>query len=156
MKYDNAHIKEIAGYHLAERIGSGGMGDVYKAYNQTLNRTAAVKILHQKDMAERFRNEAYIQSSVSHPNIACLYEYLVAGDTPCIIMEYVEGESLDTYLRKKGKLSNDETENILGQIASAIAYLHSKEILHRDIKPQNFKIQAKRKSYHAGLWHLQK
>lgn len=141
MRFDNAHITNIAGYHLAERIGSGGMGDVYRAYNATLNRTAAVKILHQKDMAERFRNEAYIQSSVSHPNIACLYEYLVTGDTPCIIMEYVEGETLDRYLHKKGKLSNAEAENIIGQVASALAYLHKKDILHRDIKPQNFKIQ---------------
>src|SRR5437868_5828253 len=109
MRYDNEHIKEVAGYHLAERIGSCGMGDVYKAYNPALNRLAAVKILHQKEMAERFRNEAYIQSSVSHRNIACLYEYLVVGVTPCIIMEYIEGETLDAYLRKRGKLSNIDT-----------------------------------------------
>ncbi|MEP7255151.1 MAG: serine/threonine-protein kinase [Ferruginibacter sp.] len=141
MRYDNGHIKEIAGYHLAERIGSGGMGDVYIAYNAALNRTAAVKILHQKEMAERFKNEAYIQSSVSHPNIACLYEYVISGDTPCIIMEYVDGETLDTYLHKRGKLSNPETENIVRQVASALAYLHKKDILHRDIKPQNFKIR---------------
>ncbi|HNF44202.1 MAG TPA: protein kinase, partial [Ferruginibacter sp.] len=89
MSIANPHITDVAGYRLTERIGSGGMGDVYKAYNPSLNRTAAVKILHQKDMAERFRNEAYIQSSVSHPNIACMYEYVVASDTPCIIMEYV-------------------------------------------------------------------
>lgn len=142
MRYDNAHITEIAGYHLAERIGSGGMGDVYKAYNQSLKRMAAVKILHQKEMAERFRNEAYIQSSVSHPNIACLYEYVVSGETPCIIMEYVEGESLDTFLHKRGRISSRETENIIRQVASALAYLHKKDILHRDVKPQNFKIHG--------------
>lgn len=141
MRYDSGHITELAGYRLTDRIGSGGMGDVYKAYNEKLNRTAAIKILHQKEMADRFRNEAYIQSSVSHPNIACLYEYLVSGETACIIMEYVEGESLDAYLRKRGKLSNEEAENIVKQIAAALAYLHKKEILHRDIKPQNFKIQ---------------
>lgn len=140
MRYDNAHITEIAGYHLTERIGSGGMGDVYKAYNASLKRMAAVKILHQKEMAERFRNEAYIQSSVSHPNIACLYEYVVSGETPCIIMEYVEGESLDIFLHKRGRLPSAETENIIRQVASALAYLHQKDILHRDIKPQNFKI----------------
>ena len=142
MRYDDPHVTEIAGYQLAERLGSGGMGDVYKAYNPSLRRLAAVKILHQKDMAERFRNEAYIQSSVSHPNIACLYEYLLSGETPCIIMEYVEGESLDSFLHKHGKLSNGETENIIRQVASALSYLHKKGILHRDVKPQNFKIHA--------------
>ena len=141
MRYDSGHITEIAGYRLTVRLGSGGMGDVYKAYNDTLNRTAAIKILHQKDMGDRFRNEAYIQSSVSHPNIARLYEYLVTGETACIIMEFVDGDPLDVYLHKKGKLSNQETENIIKQIASALAYLHGKDILHRDIKPQNFKVQ---------------
>jgi len=141
MRYESGHINEIAGYRLTERIGSGGMGDVYKGYNAALSRTAAIKILHQKEMADRFRNEAYIQSSVSHPNIACLYEYMVTGDTACIIMEYVEGDSLDVYLHRRGKLSNEETENIVRQIASSLAYLHSKEILHRDIKPQNFKVR---------------
>ncbi len=142
MGFVYGHITEIAGYHLAERIGSGGMGDVYKAYNKSLQRMAAVKILHQKEMADRFRNEAYIQSSVSHPNIACMYEYLVFNDTPCIIMEYVEGETLDRYMHRKGKLDNQDAESIIRQIASALAYLHKKEIIHRDIKPQNFKIQA--------------
>lgn len=142
MRPVNLHNTEIAGYHLIERIGSGGMGDVYKAYHNTLNRTAAIKFLHQKDLAERFKNEAYIQSAVNHPNIARLYEYLTSGDTPCIIMEYVEGESLDTYAHKKGRLNSAETEHIVLQIASALSYLHEKDILHRDIKPQNFKIQS--------------
>lgn len=134
-------ITEVAGYQLAERLGSGGMGDVYRAFHPALNRMAAVKVLHQKEMAERFKNEAYIQSSVSHPNIARLYNYAVVSQTPCIVMEYVEGETLDICLHGKGKLSSAETENIVLQIAKALAYLHEKEILHRDIKPQNFKIQ---------------
>lgn len=141
MSFETEHLKEIAGYRLTQRLGSGGMGDVYKAYNEALNRTAAIKILHQKEMGDRFRNEAYIQSSVSHPNIARLYEYLVSGDMACIIMEYVEGDRLDEYRRKKGSLSNAEIEDIVKQIAGALAYLHGKDILHRDIKPQNFKVQ---------------
>ena len=142
MKPVNMQITEVAGYYLAERIGSGGMGDVYKAFHPALNRTAAVKVLHQKEMAERFKNEAYIQSSVSHPNIARLYNYSIVAQTPCIVMEYVEGETLDVCLHGKGKLSNQETEQIILQIARALAYLHEKGILHRDIKPQNFKLQA--------------
>lgn len=141
MEYTNHKYQEIGGYRLIGKIGSGGMGDVYKAFNEALNRTAAIKILHQKNMGDRFKNEAYIQSSVSHPNIARLYEYLVTGETACIIMEYVEGDSLDVYLHRRGRLTNEETENIVKQIAAALAYLHNKDILHRDIKPQNFKVQ---------------
>lgn len=132
---------EVAGYKIVAHIGSGGMGEVYKGYHPGLNRVAAIKVLYQKDGAERFKNEAYIQSSVTHPNITRLYEYVVAGQTPCIVMEYVEGETLDALIRKKGKLTNSETENILAQIASALSYLHQRDILHRDLKPQNFKME---------------
>lgn len=142
MRYGDTYITEIAGYILGDRIGSGGMGDVYKAYNASLNRTAAVKVLHQAEMADRFKNEAYIQSSVTHPNIARLYEFTACGNQHCIVMEYVEGECLDALLKRKGKLSSPETEDIIRQILSALAYLHKKDIFHRDIKPQNFKIQA--------------
>jgi serine/threonine-protein kinase len=138
----DTHITEVAGYRLAERIGSGGMGDVYKAYNVSLNRTAAVKVLHQVAFADRFKNEAYIQSTISHPNIAVLYEYVKSDDKHCIVMEYVEGEALDSLLHRKGKFSSRETEDILRQIVSALTYLHQKDIMHRDIKPQNFKMQA--------------
>jgi eukaryotic-like serine/threonine-protein kinase len=137
----DAQITEVAGYRLAEHIGSGGMGNVYKAYNESLNRFAAVKILHQEAFAERFKNEAYIQSTISHPNIARLYEYVKSGNKHCIVMEYVDGESLDAVLHKKGRLSSAETEDILRQIVSALTYLHKKDIMHRDIKPQNFKLQ---------------
>lgn len=133
--------KEIAGYRLIQHIGSGGMGDVYKAYHTVLGRTAAVKILHQKEYANRFRNEAYIQSGVNHPNIARLYESVLTGEYPCIIMEYVEGTALDEYLHRKGKLSSNETEQLIAQVSAALAYLHQKDILHRDIKPANFKVQ---------------
>ncbi len=138
----NAPYSEIAGYRLTRHIGSGGMGDVYKAVHTTLNRDAAIKILFQKEMANRFENEAYIQSSVSHPNIARLYEYVCSGDLHCIIMEYVEGESLDAYIHRKGKLSGEEAGKVLSQICSALVYLHGKDIIHRDIKPPNFKVQA--------------
>jgi serine/threonine-protein kinase len=134
--------QSIAGYHLTQKLGSGGMGDVYLAFNRTLERTAAIKILHQPGMTERFRNEAYIQSSVTHPNIARLYEFTSIGSSPCIIMEYVEGEPLDVYLSRRIKINDDEAIRILSQIISSLQYLHGLHIQHRDIKPQNFRIQA--------------
>lgn len=141
MRSNLSPFSEIAGYRLTRHIGSGGMGDVYKAHHPALNRDAAVKILFQKELAERFENEASIQSSINHPNIARLYEYVSSGEMHCIVMEYVEGESLDHYLHRKVKLTNEETEKIVVQIVSALAYLHSRDIIHRDIKPQNFKLQ---------------
>lgn len=141
MSYSSSKVTEVSGYRLSEMIGAGGMGEVYKAYNSNLNRFAAVKILHQATLSDRFKNEAYIQSSVNHPNIARLYEFTSCGDKQCILMELVEGEPLDSLSKRKGKLSSLETENIIVQVASALEYLHKKDIIHRDIKPQNFKIQ---------------
>lgn len=130
---------EIAGYQLGERIGAGGMGEVYSAWHPVMRRKAAVKILHKIEHTDRFRQEAYIQSSVDHPYIARLFEFTYAGKTPCIIMEYVEGEPLDSYLLRHGRLDSQELIRILIQITGALAYLHEKEIFHRDIKPSNFK-----------------
>lgn len=132
---------EIAGYLITDQIGSGGMGEVYKGYHRVLGRTAAIKVLHQKEMAARFRNEAFIQSGIQHPNIVRLYDSILNSNTPCIIMEYVEGISLNDYLQKKGRISPTETGRIISQVAEALSYLHQRDILHRDIKPANFKIQ---------------
>lgn len=140
MNRGHPSFTDVAGYRLIEKIGAGGMGEVYKAYNPSLDRFAAVKILYQTAFADRFKNEAHIQSSVTHPNIARLYEYTRCGDRLCILMEYVEGDCVDQYLHKRGRLSNDETSLIIAQIAAALEYLHSRDIIHRDIKPQNFKI----------------
>lgn len=142
MSYGNQQVTEVSGYRLLEKIGVGGMGEVYKACNNKLNRFAAVKILHEASFADRFKNEAYIQSSVNHPNIARLYEYTKLGDKLCIIMEYVEGECLDQLMLRKGRLCNEEATEILRQIVSSLAYLHKKNIVQRDIKPQNFKIDT--------------
>ncbi len=134
-----SHQPQIPGYILQERIGAGGMGEVFLAWHPGMGRKVAIKVLHQKDQAERFKQEAYIQSSVDHPHIARLFEYTISGNTPCIIMEYVKGEPLDQYLRQKGRIGDEELLSILEQIISALEYLHSKEIIHRDIKPANFR-----------------
>jgi serine/threonine-protein kinase len=112
------------------------MGEVYRAYSETLERAVAVKILHDPQQADRFRNEAVIQASIRHPHIATLHEYRQVAGRPCLVMEYVEGPTLD---RLTGRLPIADTETLARQIAEAVAHLHGRGIVHRDLKPANVK-----------------
>lgn len=132
--------KHINGFKLLRNIGSGGMGEVYYAFHEDMKREAAVKVLYQKAMFERFKNEAYIQSSVRHVNIAQLYEFGMIDQKPCIAMEFVNGVTLEDFVLQKDFLSKKEVNLIFGQICEAVNYLHSKSIQHRDLKPANIKV----------------
>ncbi len=132
--------KTIGKYALTKWLGSGGMGEVYQAEHITTHQPAAVKILSRADQAARFQNEAYIQASVQHPHIAALYEYVVEEGYPCIIMEYVEGPTLEKLIARHRRLPEAFALKLLEQIASAVVYLHKKEIIHRDLKTCNIKV----------------
>jgi serine/threonine protein kinase len=132
--------KSIRGYVLTNWLGSGGMGEVYQAVHQTTRRQAAVKVLYQTDQTARFRNEAYIQASVEHPHIAALYEFAMEEDHPCIIMEYVEGITLEKLIKRQVRLPETFVWKIMTQIALAVAHLHDQHIIHRDLKPGNIKV----------------
>jgi len=132
--------RTIRGYQLTQWLGAGGMGEVYMAQHQITHRTAAVKVLYRADQAARFRNEAYIQASVQHPHIAALYEYVIEDSTPCIIMEYVEGITLEKLIKRQGRLPESFVWKVIAQVASAVAHLHEKGIIHRDLKPGNVKV----------------
>lgn len=117
------------------------MGEVFKSVHPETGRLAAVKVLYRLEFAARFRNEALIQSSISHPNIASLYEYSLLDNRPALVMEWVDGESLDELIQRKGRLGNGEAARIIGQIAGAVDQLHQHRIIHRDLKSSNCRIR---------------
>lgn len=130
----------IRGYTLTQWLGSGGMGEVYQGFHAATQRTVAIKLLSRAELSGRFRNEAAVQAAVRHPHIALLYEFFVENGLSCLVMEFVEGSTLGQYLRRVGVLPEDAAFRLLGQLASALVYLHERGIVHRDLKAGNVKI----------------
>lgn len=137
-------LSHIGRYELIAEIGHGGMGVVYRAYEAALDRTIALKLLppelaSQPGFVARLRREAISVARLRHPNIALLYEFGHADDTPFLAMEYVPGCSLRQLL-EAGPLAFERTLAILEQIGHALDYAHRMRIVHRDVKPSNILI----------------
>lgn len=129
-------------YELMEKIGSGGMADVYKAKDILLDRIVAVKILHSSfaednDFIVRFRHEAQSAGKLSHPNIVGIYDVGCDGDIHYIVMEYVEGETLKQYIDSHPHIPIDTAVRIAIEIGYALEDAHANGIIHCDIKPHN-------------------
>src|SRR3982750_2844883 len=134
-------VQTIAHYRIVEPIGAGGMGAVYKAYDNKLQRTVALKLLpseyvSQQDRRRRFFQEARAASALNHPHILTIYEVGEDEGRPYIAMEYVEGETLRQKIKNNG-LQLRETLDIAIQIAAGLARAHELGIIHRDLKPEN-------------------
>jgi eukaryotic-like serine/threonine-protein kinase len=136
--------RTIGSYTLVEKLGQGGMGEVYLAEHRRIGRRAAIKFLlpalsQDADVVTRFFNEARAASVIKHPGIVEIYDCEVVDEQAYIVMEYLEGESLAATLRRTGALASEPIAiaAIAGQIASALAAAHRKEIIHRDLKPEN-------------------
>lgn len=129
-------------YEILERIGTGGMSDVYKSKDHKLNRHVAVKVLKQEfsentNFVSKFRMEAQAAASLMHPNIVNVYDVGEENGIFYIVMELVEGITLKKYIEKKARLSYKEAVSIAIQACMGIEAAHKNHIIHRDIKPQN-------------------
>ncbi len=132
-------------YEILEKIGTGGMSDVYKAKDHKLNRHVAVKVLKQEfsenaNFVSRFTVEAQAAAGMMHPNIVNVYDVGEEAGTHFIVMELVEGITLKKYIEKKARLSVKEAVSIAIQVSMGIEAAHNNHIIHRDIKPQNVMI----------------
>jgi tRNA A-37 threonylcarbamoyl transferase component Bud32 len=134
-------------YRLEAKLGSGGMSTVYLARDQTLDRQVAVKVMHremseQADQLERFRQEARSVAKLSHPNVVSVIDAGEDRGHPYIVFEYVEGETLKQRINRDGALAPQEAIAYAIEIARGLSMAHARNMVHRDIKPQNILIDA--------------
>lgn len=134
-------------YEIINRIGSGGMADVYKAMDEKLNRMVAVKVLkpefrEDKTFIAKFRTEAQAAAGLSHPNVVNVFDVGEDRGVYYIVMELVEGITLKDYINRKGKLSVKEATSIAIQVSLGLEAAHNRGIVHRDVKPQNIIIST--------------
>jgi beta-lactam-binding protein with PASTA domain/tRNA A-37 threonylcarbamoyl transferase component Bud32 len=134
-------------YEILERVGAGGMAEVYRARDELLGRDVAVKVLsdrfaRDRSFVERFRREAQSAANLSHPNIVSLYDYGSDNGTYFIVMEYIDGRPLDGVIRAEGALLPERAAEIAADVAQALQRAHAGGLVHRDIKPSNIMITS--------------
>src|SRR5829696_8281102 len=132
----------VGEYRVVDFLGAGGMGEVYRAMHSKIGRVAAVKVLTQatrtSGFVERFFNEARIQASLQHPNVATLYDFCEVAGQPCIIMEYVDGQTVSERIEAcRAALPLSETVHVFEKVCEAIDHIHRHGVIHRDIKSNN-------------------
>lgn len=141
------HGLVLANNALLEKIGEGGMGIVYRAQHQTMKRIVAVKVLNEKAtkdeyISRRFQREVQAAAQLIHPNIVAAFDASEENGCHFLVMEYVEGVDLQTYVEKQGRLSCEKAADIILQAARGLQYAHNKKIIHRDIKPGNLLLSS--------------
>ena len=134
--------KEISNYRILEKIGEGGMGVVYKAVDTSLDRVVALKALNAEmarnsELEQRFRAEAKAQANLNHTNLATLYAFLIQEGTAWMVMEFIEGETFEHMVQRRGPIPHGESVPMFRQALLGIGYAHRMGIVHRDIKPAN-------------------
>ena len=133
---------QIGNYKILEKLGEGGMGVVYKAVDVNLDRTVAVKALNTEltgnpELEQRFRAEAKAQANLNHTNLATLYALLIEEGRPWMVMEYIEGETFEQMVLRRGPIPGTEAVPLFRQALLGVGYAHRMGVVHRDIKPSN-------------------
>ena len=135
----------IGDYKIQQKIGSGGMGVVYRGLHVRLGQVVAVKDLSPElasdpEMRQRFIREARIQAQLNHPNVVNVHNLLEHDGRLLLVMEFVEGETLDKLIQDNGALPYDKAIEIIRPVLDALSFMHSKGVIHRDLKPGNIMI----------------
>ena len=133
-------------YQIIERVGVGGMAEVYRAQDNVLGRTVAVKVMlpqyaEDEQFTARFRQEAASAANLSSPYIVNVYDWGQDSGTYYIVMEYVRGSDLKTAIKQRGAINQRKVAEIGSQVCQALSVAHNMDIIHRDIKPQNIMVQ---------------
>ncbi|MFW5713867.1 MAG: protein kinase domain-containing protein, partial [Brevefilum sp.] len=134
-------------YRLLNPLGTGGMAVVFKAVDEMLERTVAVKILKEdyasdEDFRNRFRQEAKSAANLSHPNIVTVYDFGLDEDQVFIVMEHIDGKDLKSMIRERGRFSIEDTVGLMVQACAGLGYAHRAGLVHCDIKPHNMLVSS--------------
>ncbi len=129
-------------YKIVEKIGAGGFGEVFKGLDPFLNRPVAIKTCSSDDaeLRKRFFREAEIAANLQHPNIVTIFDFGHQDETPYLVQEYLNGEDLDHKIRRREPMTTSTRLDVLQQIATGLDYAHSRDVVHRDVKPSNIRI----------------
>ncbi|MCZ6530285.1 MAG: protein kinase [Chloroflexi bacterium] len=144
--------KTIRGYQLRDRIGSGGFGEVYRAYQKSVDRQVAVKVIlpefaEHPDFVARFEAEARTVAKLEHPHIVPLHDYWHDEEGAFLVMRYLKGGSLRDRLESEGALEPEEVGSVLDQICAALHAAHEGGVIHRDLKPENILLDERGEAY---------
>jgi serine/threonine protein kinase len=135
-------------YRVGQRVGAGGMGEVYRADDLTLGEVVALKFLppgleRDPERLQRFKDEVKLARHIKHQNVARVYDIDEIEKVHCLIMEFVDGEDLASLLRRIGRLPPDKAEVIAREMCVGLAAIHHARVLHRDLKPANVMIDGR-------------
>src|SRR5581483_4406384 len=139
---------KVGKYEVVEVIGRGGMGVVYKATDPHLGRPVAIKMMtlqeyaNNPEMLQRFYREAKSTGNLHHPNIVTIYELGDQDGSPYLVMEFLEGQTLDAVIRSRQPLTLLERIDFILEVCEGLAYAHERSVIHRDIKPGNIMVLA--------------